>query len=147
MAIADKRDWSLQICKSEVLLYIISIFYTPPFDSFPSSGVEDAIILDDTISAIEETEFPVLTQFTTFCDDGVFAPFFYDAYSVAGNIFCNSEQALKSRKAFSGNFSHASDVIQIRNPILCVEKGEIVVFAIDTSESSPIHLLLAFRTL
>ena len=92
------------------------------------SGRKNTFPVKNTISAVEETEFPVVTQFASYCDSGTFAPFFEDAPGDPKSIYCDSRDL--NRRSSSGN---ESSVVLIRNPLLCVEKGEIVIFAIDTS--------------
>ena len=91
-------------------------------------GEENAFPLKNAISAVEETEFPVATQFATYCENGAFAPFFKDAPRDPNSIYCDARDL--NRRSSSRNESR---VDLIRNPLLCVEKGEIVIFAIDTS--------------
>ena len=100
------------------------------------SGSTSKLILADAISAMDEIEFPIKAQFASFCADGVFAPFFLNIEGVPSNMFCHSKinDASIRRKISSQNESSSRSVIQIRNPILCVEKGEIIIFSIETSK-------------
>ena len=91
----------------------------------------------DTLSAVE-TESPVPIQFSTFCSNGVFAPSFFDAGVVKQNIYCGPSEAedyfLRTQPKFQNGSALSKKYVHIRNPILCVERGEIVLFAVETSK-------------